>query len=278
MLSKLILINIGIFALQMIFDALGFLITGSDFDSSFWFTVPADLGALIYRPWSVLTYMFFHHNFLHIFFNLMVLFFGGQIFSQFIPGKKILSIYLLGGFAGAALYIAAYNIFPVLAADMPYMRALGASASVMAVFVAIAAYQPNYKMQFRFIGDIPLKYVAMGFILLDFINIKNNTGGHIAHLGGAIFGYLYGLNLKSGKDLVSGFERFLEKTLNALPHFKKKKSPLKTVYKKTKTDQEFHERKAEYQKEMDAILDKISRHGYDSLSKAEKDFLFKAGR
>ncbi len=279
MLNKLIFINVGLYAIQVVAEALGYLISHDSFVANYWFRAPADLEQLLYRPWSVITYMFIHFDFWHILLNMLWLYIGGRAFANYLSEKKLLPVYLLGGLLGIAFYIASYNLFPVLIKDMKTAKALGASASVVAVLIAISAYQPNHTIYFRFIGGVKLKYIALVFILLDFVQFKNNTGGHIAHLGGAVFGLMYGLNMRKGKDIALGFERFLHKLFNSLPSFKRsKKSPLKTSYRKPKTDVEYREEKIKDQAKVDAILDKISKHGYDSLSKEEKDFLFKVGR
>ncbi len=275
MMTRLIYINVGVFLIVNILKVLGFFF---NFDLSIaqWFTVKADPGALLLQPWGPVTYMFLHEGFLHILFNMIWLYFGGRIFLEYMNEKKLLSVYLLGGLAGAALYILSYNLFPVFANQLPYSQALGASASVMAIFVAIAAFVPDYTVRLMFIGTVKLKHIAIFYLLLDLLSIPNgNAGGHIAHLGGALFGFLYARQMQKGSNIASGFERFLDNFFT----FFKPKPKMRTAYKsKTRTKFEYHEQKASRQAKLDAILDKISASGYDSLTKDEKDFLFKMNK
>ena len=275
MMTRLIYINVGVFLIVNILKVLGFFF---NFDLSIaqWFTVKADPGALLLQPWGPVTYMFLHEGFLHILFNMIWLYFGGRIFLEYMNEKKLLSVYLLGGLAGAALYILSYNLFPVFANQLPYSQALGASASVMAIFVAIAAFVPDYTVRLMFIGTVKLKHIAIFYLLLDLLSIPNgNAGGHIAHLGGALFGFLYARQMQKGSNIASGFERFLDNFFT----FFKPKPKMHTAYKsKMRTEFEYHEQKASRQAKLDAILDKISASGYDSLTKDEKDFLFKMNK
>lgn len=243
-----------------------------------WLAIPADVHQLLYKPWTIITYMFFHHEILHVFFNLLVLYFGGRIFLQFLNEKKLVVTYLLGGLSGALVYILAFNLFPVFKNVLTVSMAFGASASVMAILIAAATYVPDFVIRLVFIGKVRLKYIAMVYIIMDLISIpKENAGGHIAHLGGALFGFLYIQQLKKGKDFTSGFSRFLD-YLKAL--FKPRKK-MKVVYKKpgkTKSDYEYNAQKQANQKKIDAILDKIAKSGYDSLSAEEKAILFDASK
>ena len=153
-----------------------------------WLAVPADLGSLIYKPWTLITYMFLHYDFLHILFNMLWLFWFGQLFMQFIIPKRMLSVYLLGGLSGALLYIIAFNLIPAFQPSVPVSIALGASASVYAVVVAVCAYIPDYSMGLLLIGRVKLKYIAIVVVVIDILSIsQGNAGGHIAHLGGALF-------------------------------------------------------------------------------------------
>jgi membrane associated rhomboid family serine protease len=279
-LIKLIIVNIAVFVgvhliglLLYLFDIQNgaTVITG-------YLALPADFNNIMTQPWSIITYMFLHQELMHILFNMLVLYFGGQIFMQFLNGKKLVSTYVLGGLAGGLLYILAFNIFPAFKVLMPVSIALGASASVMAVLVSAAAYVPNFVVRLMFIGNVKLKYVAMGYVVLDLISIpQSNAGGHIAHLGGALFGFLYIQQLKKGKDFTSGFSRLLD----YLASFFKPRKKMKVVYKKTgktKTDHEYNKQKINNQKAVDAILDKIKKSGYDSLTGAEKAILFDASK
>ena len=272
MLTRLIYINVGVFLLVNILMVFGFF-ANSDWSIVSWFTVPAAPGRLITQPWGLITYMFLHEGFFHLLFNMVWLYFGGKIFLEYLNPKKLLSVYLLGGLAGAALYILAYNLFPVFSNELAYSQALGASAAVLAILIAIATFVPDYTVRLFLIGTVKLKHIAIFSVVLDLLSIpQGNAGGHIAHLGGALFGFLYARQLQKGSNLAVGFEKLLDNFFSLF----KPKPKMRTAYKaKTRTEQEFHERKASEKATLDKILDKISASGYDSLTKAEKEFLFK---
>jgi len=239
----------------------------------------------IFRPWTIITYAFFHDGLWHILVNMLILYFSGRYFIIYFTQKRVLTVYLLGGIAGALLYMLAYNLFPAFE-GVRDKYLLGASASVMAILIATAAYVPNLEVRLMFIGSVKFWWIAVFFVAVDVIQIPvNNAGGHIAHLGGALFGYLYAIRLKKGTDIGSGFEKLMDAMASMFKP--RKKSPLKTVHKakKTKTSSSATSAKGAAAKaknpnqaQIDAILDKISKSGYDSLTKQEKDFLFKAGR
>jgi len=274
-LNKLIYINVGMFLLFSILGVLSFMF---QFDISPLLNklyLPAENSRLISQPWTFITYMFLHSGFMHLLFNMLWLHFGGKIFLQYLHPKQLLSTYILGGISGALLFIIAYNYIPSLQGHLYGVQALGASASVLAIIVAIATYTPNYSVQFPFIGFVKLKHIAIFSVALDIISIpKGNTGGHIAHIGGAIFGYIYIKQLQKGNDFSTGFSNFLERLVNTF----KNKSKLKTVHKRAKTDYEFNSGKLAQQKEIDKVLEKISKSGYESLSKEEKATLFSASK
>jgi len=270
-LIKLIYINLAVFVIAKIITVFFILFT-VDFSLINYLAVPADFSKLLTRPWTIITYMFYHESFLHILFNLLWLYWFGRIFLRYLDQKKLLNIYLLGGISGGFLYMLAYNAFPAFKPSVPVSAALGASAGVIAVVVAISFYVPNYNLNLMFIGPVKLKYIALVTILLDIMGIGGgNAGGHIAHLGGALFGYLFTLQYKSGKELGKGFGKFLD----SLFTFFKPRKRMKVSYKKPVNDFEYNKQKADDQKEIDRILDKIAKSGYKSLTKAEKEQLFK---
>jgi membrane associated rhomboid family serine protease len=274
-LNKLIYINVGMFLLFSILGVISFMF---QFDISPLLNklyLPAENSRLISQPWTFITYMFLHSGFMHLLFNMLWLHFGGKIFLQYLHSKQLLSTYILGGVSGGLLFIIAYNYIPSLQGHLYGAQALGASASVLAIIVAIATYTPNYSVQFPFIGFVKLKHIAIFSVALDIISIpKGNTGGHIAHIGGAIFGYIYIKQLQKGNDFSTGFSNFLERLFNTF----KNKSKLKTVHKRARTDYEFNAGKSAQQKEIDKVLEKISKSGYESLSKKEKATLFSASK
>jgi membrane associated rhomboid family serine protease len=286
-LTKLIYINLTVFlVVNIVYVFYALFNTRGDAmgDIRFYFMenwisylmVPASLSKLILKPWTLFTYMFLHFSFLHILFNLLWLYVFGRIFLQYLTEKQLLSTYILGGFAGAFLFIIAYNVFPGLTTTVEVAEMLGASAGVMAVAMAISFYAPNYTIYLPFLGPVKLKYIAVFFIITDILQIASyNAGGHIAHLGGVIYAYFFILQLQRGKDMSHGFNRLID---GIVTFFSGRKRRMKVTYKKSvksMTDMEYNRRKAKVQEEIDRILDKIAKSGYDSLTKKEKETLFK---
>ena len=277
-LIKLIYINAGVFLLIKIIQVLAFLFGFSGISGILihWLSVPAELGTLVTRPWTLITYMFLHESFWHILFNLLWLYVFGRIFLMYLNQKKLLSVYLVGGLSGAALYIISYNVFPAFQEVVALSFALGASASVMAIVIAISFYVPNYSINLLLIGPVKLKYIAIFTIVLDVLSIPtSNSGGHIAHLGGALFGYLYIAQYRRGKIITKGFDRFMDDLFGMF----KPKPKFKVTHKqhRPKTDIEYNKEKAKRQEKINKILEKISKRGYESLTKEEKEILFRAG-
>lgn len=242
-----------------------------------WLSVPSDLGQLFMRPWTLITYMFLQEGFFHILFNMIILYFGGRIFTEYLSNKKLVKTYIFGGLVGAAFFILAFNIFPVFSDARTRALALGSSASVLAVLIAIATYIPNYSVMLIFLGRVKLKYIAIFFVVIDVFSIQQgNAGGHIAHLGGALWGFLYANNLKKGRDLGTFFDRIKWPDLSKKSK-SSKKSHFENVYVNSRpmTDEEYNAKKQAHQQQIDKILDKISRSGYESLTKEEKEILFR---
>lgn len=210
---------------------------------------------------------------------MLWLFWFGQIFLQYLSSRQLVFTYLTGGFAGGILFMLFYNIFPVYGDALPMSIAMGASASVLAIVVAISMYKPNFTLFLLFFGPVKIKYVAIFTIVIDFIMIvSDNSGGHVAHLGGALMGFVFARALSNGIDLSSPFKRLSFNTNRT--SWRKKKTPFNYVYTNEKplTDEEYNHRKVENQKRIDSILDKIKLSGYDSLTKEEKEFLFSNSR
>lgn len=273
-LIKLIYINIAVFILVALTAITGFLLTNPLIAEKTidLLAVPSSLGSLLLKPWTLITYMFLHKDVWHILFNMLWLYWFGTIFLQYLDQKKLVSVYLLGGISGAVLYILSFNIFPAFRDLVGESVAIGASASVMAVVIAIAAYVPDYTVSLFLFGRIKIKYMALAiFVLTSFMDFSVNSGGKLAHIGGALFGYLYTLNLRQGKDLGKGINRIIDSVVTFLKPGKK----MKVTYKKPADDYEYNKVKAEQQTKINAILDKISKAGYDSLTKEEKDTLFR---
>ncbi len=279
-LIKLIYLNTAVYVTVNLIALVLFLGGNpAPFDSLIdWLAVPADPKTFLFRFWTLFSYMFLHKDFMHILFNMLWLFWFGKIFLQFLRPKQLLNVYLLGGIFGALLYIVAYNLLPVFAPEVAGSQALGASAAVMAVVVGISSYKPNMSMRLLFLGTIKLKYIALFSVVLDLLSIAstNNAGGHITHLGGAMLGYWFGMQMQKGNDISQGFGRIMDSLFSLFS----KKSNMKVQRNKQarqdpKSDKEFNQSKIASQAEIDKILDKISKSGYESLSSAEKETLFK---
>lgn len=225
---------------------------------------PADLSKLPFKFYTILTYQFFHDGIWHILFNMLWLFWLGNIFLDFLKPRQFHFVYMAGGIAGALLYLLAYNLFPVFAEARAGATVIGSSAAVMAVIVATATLLPDYSMRLLFFGDVKLKYLAIAYIVLDVIGIASkDAGGSFAHIGGAIMGFTYIKVLKSGIDWSSWFKR----------------KPKLKVVKNESPKQAGGKPKADVnQEEIDRILDKISKTGYDKLDRQEKETLFKASK
>ena len=280
-LHKLIYLNLGLFLAVQIVRIVLFLSNAYDLFPGFLnhLAVPANLEVLAKRPWTLITYMFLHVDFIHILFNLLWLYWFGTVFIQELGLKKLLSTYLLGGLTGGILYVVFYNVFPVFEGVREGSIALGASASVMSVVVATATFQPERRMQLVLIGPIKIVYIALFmFIFTSLVDFSVNTGGKIAHIGGALSGFLFAYYYKRGKDITKGFDRIMD---SIATWFKPGKEKLKVTYKRSAgqkppaDDIQYKQEKAAEQKEIDQILDKISKAGYDSLSSREKEMLFK---
>uniref|UniRef100_UPI0032162516 rhomboid family intramembrane serine protease n=1 Tax=uncultured Draconibacterium sp. TaxID=1573823 RepID=UPI0032162516 len=276
-LTRLIYINISVFLVLKIIGVF-FYLAGQPVQLAQWLSVPSVTEVLIKRPWTPITYMFLHSGFMHLLFNVLGLYWFGQLFLYHFEGRKLLSVYLLGGLVGAAFYIISYNVFPAF--DSVYGLLLGASASVFAILVAVAYYDPNREIHLFFIGRFPLKYVAGFYVLLSILSIStSNPGGNIAHLGGAFWGWFYIYQLRKGKDLGDGLVRFIDKIADWGTEVFKPRSNMKVTYKKPpRDDHEYNRQKNIKQDEINQILDKIAKSGYESLTKHEKEVLFKQGK
>ena len=237
--------------------------------------LPASIGKLIFQPWTLITYMFVHEEFMHILFNMLWLWVFGRIFIYYKGGKMLTTVYVLGGISGGILYILSFNIFPLFANAVHESYALGASAGILAIVIATATYTPNYSINIIFLGPVPLKYIAIFSVMSDAISIhSSNAGGHIAHLGGALFGYFYIKQMQKGND----YGKWFENILDALKSLFKPKPKMRVAHKRPLTDEQFNTQRKARQEEIDRILDKIAKSGYESLSKEEKETLFKASK
>ncbi|QNJ98400.1 rhomboid family protein [Constantimarinum furrinae] len=272
---KLIVINAAIFLFVRL---VAFFIGVKPIAITEWFVLPDDVSEIILQPWAFITYAFLHYDIFHLLFNMLLLYWFGAIILNLFSGKRFLTVYLLGAIFGGLLYVVSYNLFPVFENSRSYL--LGASAAVMAIMVFIATYSPNTQLRIFFF-TVKLWHIALFMLLFDLVRmpVSGNAGGLIAHLGGAIFGYVYAQQMAKGNDIGKWFEHGMDWFTNLFKP--RKKSPFKKVHRtvhKTKTTSKSTVDKNEHQQKVDAILDKIGKSGYDSLTKGEKDFLFKAGK
>lgn len=269
-LNLFIAINLIVFVfvgLLSLTTALGFTSLRLSDYLIIWLSLPADLSTLAYQPWTLGTYMFTHQGFFHLLFNMLWLYWLGMIFLDFLNKRQFIFVYLTGGLLGGILYLLAYNVIPAFLPNSSNSVLLGASASVSAIVFASATLLPDYSIRMLFFGNVKLKYLALVFIVLDVLAIAGlNAGGSIAHIGGALFGYLFIRQLQNGRDWSLIFRKN-----------KKKKRRLRVVRNPDPKLSSFEEQElVPNQEVVDLILDKISQSGYDSLSKTEKETLFKA--
>lgn len=268
--EKLIAINIVVFiAIGLLGNVVFPALEG-------WFVLPGDLMEFLSQPWSIITYAFLHSGILHLLWNMYVLYVTGRILLNLFDGRRFLNVYFLGVILGGMFYMLTDSLFSTGGGVL-----LGASAGVMAVLIFVCTYIPNQEVRIVFF-NVKLWHVGIFVVLIDLLQVSSggdNIGGRIAHLGGALLGYVYARQLSQGRDIGAGFSNFLDSLANTFKA-KEKKAPLKTVYKKQKsaTKSKADYNKDAHQRKIDSILDKISKSGYESLSKAEKDFLFKAGK
>jgi membrane associated rhomboid family serine protease len=242
-------------------------------------SLSTDWNDLLWKPWSLLSYAFFHSGIFHLIFNMLMLHFVGQLFLTFFTQKQLLAVYIIGSIFSGLLYMVGYQFLPALTGVNASM--VGASGAVMAILLATVSYQPYMEVRLLIIGNVKLWQIALVFIILDLIQLPmDNTGGHIAHLGGAFFGYIYIKLLQNGTDLGSGLNTFLDGMASLFN--RKKSTPFKKVHVNPRKPAVKKESKIiakdKTQQQIDEILDKISKSGYDSLTSEEKEFLFKAGK
>jgi len=274
-LTKLIYINIAMWVIvRLVF--VGYTLSGSDGSQMLgWLALPASFDLLLSRPWTILSYMFLHFDLLHILFNVLWLYWFGKIFLEYHSQQKLLSLYLLGGFSGGLAFILAYNFLPVFQKSIAEVQLLGASASVIAIVIAIAVYVPNHLIHLVFIGPVKIKWIAFVSVLLYVINLAgDNPGGNFAHIGGAAWGGIYMMQLMAGRNITGRFDRLTD---GFFSWFRPRKK-LKIKYNSVNPDYDYNRNRASQQDEINRVLEKIGKSGYDSLTFDERDMLFKMGK
>jgi len=269
--EKIIVANVLVFVLSFIANTL--IQNGATLK---WLSLSKDISDLLSKPWTVLSYGFTHDSFIHLFFNMIVLYFFGRSFSNLFKQDLSLKVYVLGILSGGFAFVLVYNLFPsgILKTVGPLV---GASAGVRAVIIFLCAYLPNKEVRF-FTFQFPLKYIGIALVVFDIPGLfSQNSGGSVAHLGGCVLGYFYAKQFQKGTDIGQFVDRIIA-------YFSRVAVPLKTVHKNKNKKPSFAGKKKEefdrftHQKQIDLILDKISKSGYESLTQAEKDFLFRAGK
>ncbi len=277
-LMKFIFINIAVFLAIHAVGVVATLFRLESLNPLPFLAVPSQLSELLIRFWTLFTYMFVHVGFMHILFNMLWLYWFGKIFLTYFNERTLGSLYVIGGLAGAILYVLAFNSIPYYL-DLGHSVMIGASASVMAIVMAAAFYRPDVTLSLFLFGRVKIIYIAIAVFVIDFFSLSNgnNPGGHVAHIGGAIAGYLFANQYRKGKDFTLPISRLLDRVANL---FKKRKykGAHKVVYKKPETDYDYNYRKAKESKNIDAILDKLKESGYGSLSSEEKRQLFDASK
>jgi membrane associated rhomboid family serine protease len=277
-LTKLLFWNIAFFAVpSIVFGILPLFKVNINYLN--YVSLSSNPNDLLLKPWSIFTYAFCHSSILHILFNLIMLNFAGRLFLIFFNQKQLLSLYFVGSLFAGIVFLLSYMFFPALANVNTAL--VGASASVMALLFATVSYSPLMNIRLLLFGNVKLWHIALVLIVIDLFQLPmENTGGHLAHIGGAIFGYIYIRLLKKGTDICNWFTLIIDAFSSIF--VKRKSKPFKKVHRTYKAPVEKRVSKIvtkdKVQQQIDEILDKISQSGYDSLSSEEKEFLFKAGK
>ena len=280
-LIKLIILNVAVF---LVFAVAKVILTISSFGDIYsliatQIALPAFWLESLYKPWTYLSYGFFHEDIFHLLFNMLFLYTFGKLVNEYLGSNRVLAIYLLGAIAGGLFYVLCYNLIPYFIPKSAYSILLGASASVFAIVMAAATLLPDYSFNFMFIGQIKIKYIAAFYLVLSFIStVGLNAGGNLAHLGGGLLGYIFITQLRKGNDLgkpVYAVVGFISKLFSPKPN-------LRVTYRnneyKSQPSTSNPNPSTKSLVDVDDILDKISKSGYESLTKEEKQRLFEASQ
>ena len=277
---QFIYINVGIFVVTTLISVFLMLF---NWDASSWLQyleLPAWMPLFLSQPWTLLTYMFLHVGALHLLFNMLWLYWFGQLFLSFYSARHFRGVYILGGLCGGLFYMLAYNVFPYFASYVYGSFLLGASASVLAIVVATAVREPEYRVNFMFVGAVRLKYVALFMVVTDLLFMTSgNGGGHIAHLGGALAGWWFALGLQKGHDITRWINQVIDWFSGGMKFNRPAKKPKMKVERGGKSaDYDYNAQKKRQSEEIDRILDKLKKSGYASLTTEEKKRLFDASK
>ena len=270
--EKLIVLNVIFFVIPFFLQTLFYLFNIPSTTFLSWFHLLPSFTEVLYRPWTLITYSFLHGGFMHILWNMILLYFVSRMYLNLFSEQQFLKNYLLGVLFGGLIFLIGYNLFPVFNGMYPPL--VGASAGVMAVLIFVATYTPNQEVRLLFI-NVKLQYIGIALVVVDILQIPNgNAGGRLAHLGGAFIGFLYANQLQKGNDIGLGLDRIWN-FISSLFVAKKVKN-MHTVHRSETVSK--NKTKNGQQQKIDEILDKISTSGYESLTQEEKDFLFRAGK
>lgn len=276
---QLIYINVGVFVVTTLVSVFLRLFNIGDASWMNFMTLPASIPEFLKQPWSLLSYMFLHADPLHLLFNMLWLYWFGQLFLSFFSARHFRGLYLLGGICGGLFYMLALNVFPYFTPYIYISTLLGASASVLAIVVATAVREPEYRVNFMFIGTVRLKYVALFMVVTDLLFVTSgNGGGHIAHLGGALAGWWFAWSLRKGKDVTKWINGVLDGCSGVWSKLSSKKPKMKVSKGGRADDYDYNARKKQQSEEIDRILDKLKKSGYGSLTTEEKKRLFDASK
>jgi membrane associated rhomboid family serine protease len=279
--AQLIIINVVIFLVIGFISVIGLISSAPAIPDFIYqqFTIPPTLAEYLTRPWTLITYMFAHDRYaiFHILFNMLGLYWFGKLFVEYLGSDKLTAVYILGGLSGGSLYLLMFNTIPFFVERSGFDGMVGASAAVFAVMVATATLLPDYTFFLLVLGPVRIKYIALFYVVVSYLGTtQSNAGGNIAHLGGALMGFIYIKQLQAGVN----WGGWITITLDWIKDLFKSKPAVKVTYRKEgkqSASKSASPSKAS-QAEIDAILDKISDHGYESLTKEEKEKLFNASK
>ncbi|WP_407403346.1 rhomboid family intramembrane serine protease [Sodaliphilus sp.] len=285
MLMRLIYVNVGVFLVVRLVGIV-MIFADCDIDSVLhWLEVPSAWMDALHRPWTVITYSFLHYEVLHILFNMLWLYWLGRIFMEYFNVKQLMALYIYGAIGGAVVYVLASSVLPGLRGMEGYL--LGASASVYAIVVAVATYSPNYRIGLLFLGSVALKWVVLAMVLIDLLQMDAlSSGGHIAHLGGALVGFLYAMMMRRGHDITAPLNRCIDKIVSLAS---RRKNPGvggpvggrayrgQSAQGTARNTSQSATGKAT-ESDLDRVLEKIKRSGYTALTDEERDLLFSFSR
>lgn len=280
LVEKLIFINVAVFLIQAVLTVF-FKLFGLNISSLLvWLEVPASLSKLLFRPWTLFTYMFVHANLMHLFFNMLWLYFFGRLFLRYFGNRQFIIVYLGGGLAGALLYLLGYNLLPYYRPMVDFSILAGASAAILSLTVAMAFYRSEDELNLMFFGRVKMKWLAIAMIVIDVLSLTgDNGGGSLSHIGGALFGLAAGLYYRNfGLWQSDTSWKNVKANLNSRFGKKQAKTYHRAHSEYSDVDQAYRDQRKADSDRVDAILDKVKASGYDSLTQEEKQFLFQAGK